>query len=156
MIFVTLGTSKLKFNRIIDYINSANLKDVVIQSGSTIINNSDYEVRKYLTQEEMKEYINKADYIISHGGIVLMEALEKGKKVICVPRQKKYHECVENFQKDYTDYLFDNNYILLANTKEEFDQCIKNIKKCHLRKYRNNSKTFYNKLGKILDNYLVK
>jgi len=153
MIFVTVGTQELKFNRLIKYVENSNLKDVFIQSGASLC--PDWINHKpYLNQAEFNDYVDKAEFVICHGGITLMELLEKSKKVICVPRERTYKELNNNFQFDLCNYLEENNYILVARNEKEFNEKLKLIKKYKFKKYKKDTIKFYKNLNSIIDDVL--
>lgn len=122
MIFVTVGTHEQQFNRLIkeiDRLKKENLiKDnVFIQTGY-----SDYipkycKYKKFLSYDEMQEFINNADIVITHGGPAsFMKSLSNKKRTIIVPRLKKFDEHVNNHQLDFlkninlkVDYLVEIN-----------------------------------------------
>ena len=152
MIFVTIGTQKFKFNRLIKYIENANLKDVVIQNGYTKVKNKSIKSLGVITKEEMNNYMEKADFIISHGGITVIEALEKNKKVLCVPRIGK--EATREHQLEMCSYLEKEGYLLKATTEEEFKEKVDKIKTMKFKKYKANNKQFFKSLSKIVEDML--
>jgi len=156
MVFVTIGTQKYKFNRIIDYINSSNLKDVIIQCGYTKCecNSKIIESIPFIKKEEIDKYILESDFVISHGGITILEILKLGKKILVVPREKRYKEHINDHQFELCEKLEKEGYLLVAKTKEEFLKQIKKIKKFKPKKYLSNEKEFYDNLNDIIDTYI--
>ena len=90
MILVTLGTQDKTFIRLLekidDLIEKGLIKDqVVVQSGYTKYHSSNMEIFDLIPQDEFNSLMEKADIIITHGGVgSIISALEKGKKVIVV------------------------------------------------------------------------
>ena len=154
MIFVTVGTQKQSFKRLVDYITKSNLKDVIMQNGYTECDNKNIKCLGFISKEEMNKYIEEADYVITHAGITILELLEKNKKVIVVPREKKYGEHINNHQFEICDELKENGYILVAKTYDEFLDCVNKINKFKPKKYKNNTKQFLKNLEDIIDEYL--
>lgn len=152
MIFVTLGTQKYKFKRIINYIENAKLHDVIIQNGYTKVKNKNLKAVGIISKEEMNKYIEEADFVISHGGITVIELLNMNKKVLCVPRKKGEH--INEHQFEMCAYLAQNGYILMAENEEEFKEKIKEIKKFKPKKYKSNDTKFFTTLNKIIKNML--
>lgn len=150
MIFVTLGTQKQSFDRLIEYLRHCK-GSIVVQNGYTKCN---YKHFNFLDYNKMQEYMKKSDYIISHGGICIMEALKLNKKIIVVPREKRYKEHVNNHQFEICDYLEKNGYILVAKTEAEFIEKVKEIKNFQPKKYFENSNMFYSKFDNLLKNIL--
>ena len=98
MVFLFLGTNDKDFSRLlkaIDYeIENGTIKDeVIVQSGKTKYKTDCMKVIDFLSMDEFNQYIDKADYIITHGGVgTILDSLKKDKKIIAVPRLKKYKE----------------------------------------------------------------
>lgn len=156
MVFVTIGTQKYKFNRIIEYINESNLKDVIIQCGYTkcTCNSKIIKAMPFIKKEEIDKYIINSDFVISHGGITILEILKLGKKVLVVPREKRYNEHINDHQFELCEKLEKEGYLLVAKTKEDFLKKINKIKKFKPKKYLSNEKEFFDKLNGIIDMYI--
>ena len=105
MIFVTVGTHEQQFNRLIKYMDILSKEincEVVIQTGySTYVPR--YCTHKPLyTYDEMSQYMNEAQIIVTHGGpSSFMSAVEIGKVPLVVPRRKEYGEHVNNHQVEF-------------------------------------------------------
>lgn len=158
MVFVTLGTQKYKFNRIINYINNSNLNDVIIQCGHTKCecNLKIIKCIPFIKKDDMDNYIKDADFIISHGGITIMEMLKLGKKVLVVPRERRYKEHINDHQFALCSKLEKEGYLLVAKNEDEFIDKINKIKKFKPKKYFSKEKEFYNNLNDIIDMYIKK
>ena len=155
MIFVTLGTQKQQFTRLLQYIENENIKDeIIVQNGKTKFKSKKMKLVDFISYQEMIEYINQADIIISHGGISVIDAVKLGKKVICCPRNKENKEHINNHQYEMTNFLEKNKYILACRNEKEFKNCIKNIKKFSSRKWNYNKENLTNKLENIIDEYI--
>lgn len=116
MIFVTVGTHEQQFNRLIKEVDLLReigfiKEDVFIQTGY-----SDYEPKycewsKFLKYDVMREYINNARIVITHGGPAsFMEVLNYSKVPIVVPRQKRYQEHVNDHQLDFAQKVVEKGY----------------------------------------------
>ena len=88
MIFITLGSQKFQFNRLlkkIDELIEAKIitEDVFAQIGYSDYTPHNYAYKKFLDREEFSDIQAKSDIIITHAGTgAIMGALKKGKKVI--------------------------------------------------------------------------
>lgn len=104
MIFITLGSQKFQFNRLLVEIDKLIMNKIIKEKVFAQIGYSDYEPKYYeskhfLDRNEFVATENKASLIISHGGSgAIIGALKKGKKVIAVPRLAKYGEHVDDHQ----------------------------------------------------------
>ena len=106
MILVLLGTQNNDFHRLLDEIerniNLGNIdEEVIVQAGFTKYKSNEMKIFNMMPQEELNELVKKADLIITHAGVGSIEmSLKNNKKVITVPRLKKYGEHVNDHQKD--------------------------------------------------------
>jgi UDP-N-acetylglucosamine transferase subunit ALG13 len=104
MILVTVGTEKYPFNRLMRWmqllIDRGFIHDeLVIQYGSCTVWPSGVTVSSLFSQEQFKELISRADFIISHcgeGTLLLLDASRK--PYILVPRSRRYAEHVDDHQ----------------------------------------------------------
>ncbi len=141
MIFVTIGTQKQQFDRIIKLIENSNvLKDeeIIIQVGHTKYNssNKNIQITDFLDDDKFKEYIKNCKYIICHGGVgTIFTALESEKKILVVPRLKKYHEHKNDHQLEVSTELEKEGYILVYKEGDNFDELLSQIKYREFKKY---------------------
>lgn len=153
MILVTLGTQKEQFIRLLDYIEKSNIKDeIIVQAGHTKYKSKKMRIFDFISYEEMNNYIDKADIIITHSGTgsVLMP-LKKNKKVIVCARLEKYGEHVDDHQKQLTEIFRDEGYVLELDENNSLDDIIKNIRKFKPKKYVSNTENFIEKLKKEIE-----
>jgi len=73
MVFVTLGSQKFQFNRLLRAIDELCAKGEIGEAVFAQIGYSDYEPKKYtykqfLNRQEFAEIMDKADIVITHGG----------------------------------------------------------------------------------------
>ena len=108
MIFVTVGTHEQGFERLIkkvdDLVRDRKIKeDVVMQIGFTQYKPKYCKWQKLFPYSEMKELMQKARIVITHGGPAsFIMALQEGKTPIVVPRMAKYNEHVNDHQVDFS------------------------------------------------------
>ncbi len=104
MIFITLGSQKFQFNRLLQEIDRLIENGTIQEPAFAQIGYSDYipknyEYKQFLSREEFAEWEGKADIVITHGGTgAIIGAVKQGKKVIAVPRLAKYGEHVDDHQ----------------------------------------------------------
>lgn len=147
MIYVTVGTQKFKFNRLLEYVDTAIEKEYIKDEVLAQIGHSDYEPKYYkycdfLDKERAKDAMQNSDIIISHGGSgSIIESLKNKKKVICVCRNSDFDEHVDNHQFELVNKLANLGIILKADNEAEFLDKIANIDKFEIQD-----------INKILDN----
>lgn len=150
MILVTVGTQKQSFRRLFDYINEMNLKeDIVVQKGNIKYRfRQDIMVYDYLSFEEMDYYMKEARVIVTHGGGgTIFKALQLNKKVIVVPRLKKYGEHINNHQIEIANFLSNRKLCLVAYDKKELEKMIREIDNFIFKKYFSMELDFIHKIG---------
>lgn len=107
MIFVTVGTHEQPFNRLIkeiDYLKKEGViaDEVFIQTGFSTYDPKYCEWKKIISYDEMDDYMNRSDIVITHGGpATFMDVIARGKKPIVVPRQEKFGEHVNDHQVEF-------------------------------------------------------
>ncbi|MDO4173551.1 MAG: PssE/Cps14G family polysaccharide biosynthesis glycosyltransferase [Eubacteriales bacterium] len=104
MVFVTVGSQKFPFNRLLEQIDGLMEKGVLTEEVFAQTGYSDYLPKHYafahfLDRKEFAAWEEKAEIVISHGGTgAMIGAVKKGKKVIAVPRLARYGEHVDDHQ----------------------------------------------------------
>lgn len=117
MIFVTLGSQKFQFNRLLKAVdelagNGVIGEKVFAQSGYSNYRPENYEYKPFLDREAFLEMEKKSDIIITHGGTgAIIGAVKRGKKVIAVPRLAKYGEHVDDHQIQLVAQFREQNLI---------------------------------------------
>lgn len=108
MIFVTVGTSELSFDRLIKQVDAeAKLTDekFIIQKGFSPYIPKYAEYFDFDGRDKMLDLIKKAEIVITHAGFgILGDCIKQNKRIIVVPREKKYNESV-NPQFELAEYL---------------------------------------------------
>ena len=158
MILVTLGTQKEQFTRLLDYIENSNITDeIIVQAGHTKYESKKMKIFDFISYEEMSDYIEKADLIITHSGTgSVLTPLKLGKKVIVCSRLKKYGEHVDDHQQELTEVLKKENYIFELTEDNSLDQLYKEIKDFKPKKYQSNTNNFIKKLKAEIENDIMK
>ena len=104
MIYITLGSQKFQFNRLLIVVDRLVAEgkitdEVFAQTGYSDYLPKHYQYKPVLDRDEYAQMMEKADIVITHGGTgAIIGAVKKGKKVIAVPRLAKYREHVDNHQ----------------------------------------------------------
>ena len=109
-----------------------------------------------IPQEELDRYQEKADLIITHGGVgSIISSIKKGKKVIAVPRLHKYQEHVNDHQKQIVELFSKKGYIVGIEDISELENAIIQIQDFIPVKYENNGKGNI-KMLKIIEDFIEK
>lgn len=159
MIFVTLGTQDKPFKRLVEAVNKYSLnhpeEDIIVQLGCTTYQSDTMKLFDYIPSDKMEHYFSNADIIITHGGVgSILEAIKKNKKVIAVPRLKKFGEHVNDHQTQIVSVFADMNYIIACNDLKLLEEKIDDAKQFFPNRLHSNNEHFVSELKKIVDSLL--
>lgn len=145
MIFVTLGSQKFQFNRLLkkidELMDSGIIQDEVFaQVGASDYIPRNYEYKDFLDREEFATQIERSDVVITHGGTgAMVGALKQGKKVIAVPRRAKYREHVDDHQVQLLEQFSGTGMILACKDEEELEIALQKVDDMVVRPYVSNT-----------------
>lgn len=159
MILVTLGTQDKKFYRLLDIIQNAidngKIKDkVVVQAGySSDYKSNDMEIFDLIPIAKFQKLVKECDFLITHGGVgSIITGLKANKKIIAVPRLKKYKEHTNDHQVQIVDNFVNDGYILKVNEKDILSEVLNDLDSFVPKKYKSNNISFI----KTIDNEIKK
>lgn len=158
MILVLLGTQNNSFNRLLEEIeknikNGTIKEEVIVQAGYTKFETDKMKIIDLMSKEQLEKFQDEADLIITHGGVgSIISSIEKGKKVIAVPRMHEYGEHVNNHQKEIVKDFNDKGYIIGIEKVEDLKQAIEKIKKFEPKKYQPNNEKMLKIIEEFIDN----
>ncbi|MEY9868467.1 UDP-N-acetylglucosamine transferase subunit ALG13 [Peribacillus sp. B2I2] len=157
MIFVTVGSQKFQFNRLLEEIDHLvekkflSAEEIYAQIGYSTYEPKFYTYKQFIDKDEFIEVMEKSSIIISHGGTgSIINGVKKGKKVIGVPRLKEYGEHVDNHQIEILEQFSKTNMIYVVSDTLEIGNAIEKVKEIEFEKYQSNTK----EIIKIFDNFL--
>lgn len=157
MILVLLGTQDKPFERILKAVSkekkNGNIKDKVIaQIGCTSFKDGNINTFDFTSKDEIESLIDKARVIITHAGVgTITECLKKGKKVIVVPRLKKYGEHTNDHQLQITKEFALKGYILPVYDVKKLSTVLMDIRKFKPVKYVSNKENFVLSIKRYID-----
>ena len=119
MIFVTTGSQKFQFNRLLQKIDllieeGMIREEVFAQIGVSDYQPKHYEYCRFLDREGFTGKLRECRMVITHGGTgVIIGAVKQGKKVIAVPRLASYGDCIRDTgSRDFAGYHSNTRRIL--------------------------------------------
>lgn len=154
MIFVTLGSQKFQFNRLLKAIDEQLTvhKEIFAQIGYSDYKPQNYRYKEFLDRDEFSNVMDKADIVITHGGTgAIIGAIKKGKKVIAVPRLRKYGEHVDDHQIQLIRQ-FKNLNLIYACEDMDLKKAIEIVKRTEYQVYISNTE----KIIKNLEEFIQK
>lgn len=156
MIFVTVGTQDKQFKRLLEEVerlikNGKILDTVVAQIGNTKFTtdlDSKYmHLIEFTTPREVEALIQNAELIITHGGVAtIIEGLNMGKKIIAVPRLKKYKEHVNDHQLQIIENFNNSGFIIGTTGVEGIEEALEKVQDFVPKTYVSNNEKFVEKL----------
>lgn len=157
MIFVTVGSQKFQFNRLLEKIDELIEKGVIKEEVFAQIGVSDYVPKNYkyvdfTTQDEFNKKIDEAKLIITHAGTgVIVNAVKKGKKVIGIPRLAKYGEHVDDHQIQLIDEFKELNFIEPVYDLVDLEKALKDVEGKTFNKYVSNTDTILESIEDFIE-----
>lgn len=157
MIFITLGSQKFQFNRLLRAVDELIEKGIIEDEVFAQVGYSDYEpkhfdYKQFLDREEFAVQESKCDILITHGGTgAIIGAVKKGKKVIAVPRLAKYGEHVDNHQIQLIAQFKVQNLICGLNDVTELETGLMYVKDHEFDTYQSNTKTIIGSIEKYIE-----
>ncbi len=156
MIFVTVGSQKFQFNRLLKELDILVEKngideDIFAQTGYSDYKPKNYKYKNFLDRDEFSHIMKKSDKIITHGGTgAIVGAVKQGKKVIAVPRLKEYGEHVDDHQLQIIDEFEKMKFIEAVKEIDELEDAIKETESHEFKKYVSNT----NNIIQSIDNFI--
>ena len=161
MILVTLGTQDKKIYRLLDIIqkevDKGNIKDeVIVQAGySSDYKSKDMKIFDLIPLKKFDKLVKECDILITHGGVgSIITGLKYNKKVIALPRLKKYKEHTNDHQVQIVNNFTNNGYILSISEEETLENVLKKIKSFKPKKYKSNNDNFVKLIEENINKYL--
>lgn len=157
MIFITLGSQKFQFNRLLkavdELVERGKIKEEVFaQIGYSDYQPVNYKYKKFLDRDEFASMEGKADIVITHGGTgAIIGAVKKGKKVIAVPRLAKYSEHVDDHQIQLIEQFKGQNLICGLDDATELEEGLKFVKEHEFDAYQSNTKTIIDSIERFIE-----
>ena len=159
MIFVMLGTQNNPFQRLLEEIDKLIDKniikeEVIVQAGYTEYHpqNKKMQIIDFMPREELDAFEQKANFIITHGGVgSIITSLEKGKKVIAIPRLHQYGEHVNNHQTEIVEKFHKNGNIIGIQSVEELEEAVKKVQNFEPKPYVENNRKMLEIIEKYID-----
>ena len=162
MIFVTLGSQKFQFDRLLKKLDEL-VEDGVIreeitaQIGASTYLPKHFPYVRFMDREEFAEVTSRCDIVITHGGTgVIIGAVKKGKKVIALPRLAKYGEHVDDHQLQLLRQFDDLGIICACYDMEKLGEIYRNLDGMTFRPYVSNTHVIIQSIEDYLEDLPAK
>ena len=154
------GTQDKEFPRLLSeverLIEIGKINDKVIaQIGytkfETKLPKSKMRIIEFTTPKQIQKLIKDSNFIITHGGVAtIIEGINNGKKVIAVPRLKKYKEHVNDHQLQIIENFNDSGYIIGIKDLSELEDALNRVREFIPKRYESNNSEFVGRLEKTI------
>lgn len=158
MIFITVGSQKFQFNRLLKEVDNLIEKKVISEEVFAQIGYSDYipknyKFKKFLDKDEFNNFIDSSRIIITHGGTgSIISALKKSKKVIAIPRLSKYGEHVDDHQIQIVSQFEKIGFLKGISDISELSVAISEVHNMEFKSYISNTKKIIDEIDKFIIN----
>lgn len=156
MIFVTVGSQKFPFNRLLKSIdecinNGVIPPEVFAQTGVCTYVPQNFKYKAFLNRADYALQLQKADMVITHGGTgAIVGALKQGKKVIAMPRLSKYGEHVDDHQVQLLEEFEKEGLVFVCSDAMTLGTAYSQAQQEKFVPYQSNNKFFIADLDKYL------
>ena len=156
MIFVTVGSQKFQFNRLLKAIDRLVEEGIInekvfAQTGYSDYQPKHYDTKAFLDRDEIAQVVEDADIIITHGGTgSIISAVKKEKMVIAVPRKAEFGEHVDDHQYQIIEQFTEMNLILSCDDMNELTEVLKDVRVQQFNKYRSNTEKIIENIEKFI------
>ena len=122
LILVLCGTQKQDFTRLMRLVEQvADREEVIIQAGHNHYETDKMKLFSFIPNDEMEKLYQQASLVVTHAGAgSILQGVKNHKKIIAVPRLKKYHEHVNDHQIELATKLEQLGCILTYQDGEDF------------------------------------
>ena len=162
MLFITVGTQKFQFNRLLKEIDKLIEEKIITEEVFSQIGHSDYRPKNYkykdfIDRDEYEDIMKKCEMVITHGGTgAIIGALKKGKKVVAIPRLKKFNEHVDDHQIQIITEFEKVGLIVGIKRIDMLNKAITNIDKIDLKEYISNTNNIIKEIEIFIENLKTK
>jgi UDP-N-acetylglucosamine transferase subunit ALG13 len=133
VIFVSVGTHKQQFNRILEAIDDLVEKKIIkekvfAQTGHSNYKPKNYSFKKFLEIKEFDKNIKACSTFITHAGEGnIGTALQHEKKMIIIPRRKKFDEHTNDHQLELAEAIAKEKQAIVIEDVKEIQKALKDL-----------------------------
>jgi len=157
MIFLTVGTYPLPFDRLVKAIDIAIMKllieeEIFAQIGLCRYKPQNMEYVEVLEKGIFDTYLKKASGIISHAGIgTITMALDSSKPLLVMPRMKRFKEHVNDHQVATARKFEELGHVLVAYDVEDLPDRMRKLKNFIPQKRKANPEAVADRIRRFLN-----
>jgi UDP-N-acetylglucosamine transferase subunit ALG13 len=161
MILALLGTQPQGFPRLLAAIDDLMGKGVITepviaQCGHTkyLSNREGMELIDFIPRDEFRRIIDRADLIITHGGVgSILNCVKAGKKVIAVPRNRARGEHVNDHQSQIVEAFDALGYVKGVSDVWQLEEALQSVGSFKPAPYKSNTDRFIEIVAGFIDTH---
>ncbi len=145
MIFITLGSQKFQFDRLLIKIDELIESGIITEPVFAQIGYSSYLPKHYayepfLNRSVFSNHMKTCDTVITHGGTgAIISAVKQHKNVVAVPRLARYHEHVDDHQLQLLQQFDGMNLIIACYQLENLGEKLQEAQHTSFASYESNT-----------------
>ena len=133
-VFVTVGTHPQQFDRLLkamdEIAKQAKKTQIFGQTGNSTYKPKFFPYIEFIKEPEYSGKFRESDVIVSHGGAgAIIHAMEFRKKLVIVPRLKKFSEHTNDHQQELAELLEKHGKAIAVNNAEDIRSALEKIRK---------------------------
>lgn len=127
MIFVTVGSSKSPFDRLLRAVDAAFFdEDVVVQHGASTVRPRNAECVGFLEFDGFVARIEQARVVVTHAGVgSIMTSLAHGKCPVVMPRRAEFGEAVDDHQLPFARRADELGLVELVESETDLGEAVR-------------------------------
>ncbi len=148
MIFVTVGSQKFPFNRLLKKVDEMVQNHTIAELVYMQTGVSDYvpaccQYQNFCNQTEFAEKMETCSIVITHGGTgTIIDAVRRGKKTIVVPRFARYGEHVDDHQIQLVSRFHEMNLVHACFDVEKLPEAVQIVRDHTYDTFPSNTEVF--------------
>jgi UDP-N-acetylglucosamine transferase subunit ALG13 len=125
VIFATVGSTQIPFERFIDALEGLPGQQLLVQHGPVAAPAGAQRAVDYMQFPEVIESMEQANVVVCHAGAgSILCALRAGHTPVVVPRLKAFQETVDDHQLEFSRALRDEGKVLAVEDLDQLDAIV--------------------------------
>lgn len=156
MIFVTVGSQKFQFNRLLKKVDQmaadGSIKEgVCVQTGASDYVPCNCRHQAFYDRDKFAEMVEKCNILITHGGTgTIVDAVKRGKKAIVVPRLARYGEHVDDHQLQLLERFHKMNLVYSCTDVKYLPEMLRRIRNHQFAVWQSNTEAFVESIDEYI------
>ena len=157
MLFVTVGSQKFQFDRLLRAVDALVASGAVeggafAQTGACSYIPENFPSEAFLDRGRFGELMDASDLVVTHGGTgAIIGAVKRGKRVVAVPRLARFGEHVDDHQVEIVRQFSEMGLIEPCYDAEGLPEAYARALAGSYKPYRSNTEGFIADLGSYID-----